>query len=102
VIYLQSGFEFAKRLPRNSHAEYVAKVRLDITFNYKKKSGGDHYPLRTFVQTSRSSGLVGQHSLISAAAVLINDSLAGLVIDFIALAAGFGNVFRCCFVTVAQ
>jgi hypothetical protein len=38
VIYLQSGFEFAKRLARNSHANYVAKVRLDITFNYKIKS----------------------------------------------------------------
>src|SRR5688572_18509959 len=66
-----------------------------------KKSGGNH-PAGLLYKRNRLIGSVGQHSLISAAAVLINYSLAGLVIDFVALAAGLGNILRRCFVTVAQ
>src|SRR5688572_14107353 len=66
-----------------------------------KQSGGNH-PAGLLYKRNRLSGSVGQHSLISAAAVLINNSLAGLVIDFVALAAGLGNIRRRCFVTVAQ
>jgi hypothetical protein len=75
------------------------KIRLDMPRNYKKSPAGSTPP--DYVQLNCAIGSVGQHSLISAAAVLINDSLAGLVIDFVALAAGLGYIFRRGFVTIS-
>lgn len=45
--------------------------------------------------------LVRQHSHILAAAMLVNDPLAGLFIDLVALATGFRDIFRRCFMAVA-
>ena len=99
-VILQASSLFAKCLQLNS----IRNMYLNFACRHRslqnKKSGGDH-PVGLLYKRNRLSGSVGQYSLISAAAVLINNSLAGLVIDFVALAAGLGNILRRCFVTVA-
>jgi hypothetical protein len=68
---------------------------------YNKKARRGH-PARLCKTLLRNLVLVGQHSFISAAAVLINDPLTGLVVDLVALPAGLSDVFRRCFVTVTE
>jgi hypothetical protein len=46
--------------------------------------------------------LVGEHSLILTAAVLIDDALAGFLIDLVALPSGLRDIFRCRLVAVAE
>ena len=49
-----------------------------------------------------SSTSVRQHSHILAAAMLEDDAFAGLLVDLVALAAGFRDIFRRGLVAVAQ
>jgi len=46
--------------------------------------------------------LICQHSLVLTPTVLIDDSLAGLFIDFVSLTAGLSYIFGCGFVTISQ
>jgi len=47
-------------------------------------------------------GSIRQHSLVLTAAMLVDDPLAGLLVDLVSLPAGFGYVFGSGFVAVAE
>jgi hypothetical protein len=84
-----------------SHVYMNGKFPPACAANTIKKPGGVH-PARLCKTLLRNLVLVGQHSFISAAAVLINDPLTGLVVDLVALPAGLSDVFSRCFVTVTE
>ena len=73
---------------RELRRETVRKARPDKTDRASRKN--------QFCSVS----LVRQNTRVSAAAMLVDDSFAGLFVDLIALSAGLGYIFGCGFVAV--
>ena len=93
----------AESSPRSGQAPVFKKDQIIAQFLVgQSKKPGRVIPDRALAETIQHEFLVREHSLILAAAVLVNDPLAGLFIDLIALAAGFRQVFRRRLVAVSQ